>query len=94
MFRIIDKETKLFLRDDLYYNEEAEEALDVEPAQGLYKPKWDGEKWIEGATQEEIDKIKNVPQEPAPEEFEKSQAEERFKSLEEMVLNIALGGMM
>ena len=94
MLRIIDKETKLFLRDDLYYNEEVEEALDVEPAQGLCKPKWDGEKWVEGATQEEVDNIKNVPQEPTPEEKEKEQLKQRIDSLEETILNLALGGMM
>lgn len=26
---------------------------------GLYKPKWTGEKWIEGATAEEIEKLNN-----------------------------------
>lgn len=27
---------------------------------GFYRPKWNGEKWIEGATQEEIDKINKI----------------------------------
>ncbi|EON72258.1 hypothetical protein [Lysinibacillus sphaericus] len=31
---------------------------------GLFKPKWNGVKWIEGATQEEIDEITKV--EPSP----------------------------
>lgn len=26
----------------------------------FYKPRWDGEKWIEGATQQEIDKINKM----------------------------------
>lgn len=26
----------------------------------FYKPKWDGEKWIEGATQEEIEEINKI----------------------------------
>ena len=51
MKRIIDKETGLFIRDDFTFNEETEIGLDVEPAQGLYQPKWDGEKWVEGATE-------------------------------------------
>lgn len=47
LLRIIDKTTKLFLRDDFYYDDETELGLDVEPSQGLIQPKWDGEKWVE-----------------------------------------------
>ena len=47
ILRIIDKETQLFMRDDFTFDEETELGLDVAPAQGLYVPKWDGEKWIE-----------------------------------------------
>lgn len=36
---------------------------------GLYKPKWDGEKWVEGLTQEEIEEIKNTPKIPTTEEL-------------------------
>jgi hypothetical protein len=56
MKRIIDKTTNLFLRDDLTFDEETEIALDVKPASGLYKPKWDSENltWIEGLTDEEL----------------------------------------
>ena len=65
ILRIIDKETHLFIRDDFTFDEETEIGLDVEPAQGLYVQKWDGEKWVEGATQEEIDELtKPKPQEP------------------------------
>lgn len=63
MKRIIDKETSIFLRDDTTWDEETEIALDVEPAQGLYIPKWDGE-WIEGASQEYIDSLKPMETEP------------------------------
>ena len=59
MLRIIDKQTQLFLRDDFTFDAETEIGLDVAPAQGLYVPKWDGEKWIEtGQVQE------STPQEP------------------------------
>lgn len=47
MLRIIDKKTKLFIRDDFTFDEETEIGLGVEPAQGLYAPKWDGTQWIE-----------------------------------------------
>ena len=58
IYRIIDKETKLFIRDDFEYNEEIEIGLDVEPSQGLFQPKWNGQEWVEGATQEYIDGLK------------------------------------
>ena len=48
MKRIIDKETKLFIRDDFDYNSETEIGLDVKPAQGFYLPRWNGAEWVEG----------------------------------------------
>ena len=40
ILRIIDKETKIFLRDDFTFDKETEIGLDVEPSQGLILPKW------------------------------------------------------
>ena len=92
MFRIIDKQTQLFIRDDFTYDEDVEYGLNTEPAQGLYKPKWSGEisedeegnitvsdgEWVEGATQEEIDELtKPQPQEPT--------IEERLEQIEELL---------
>ena len=83
MIRIIDKKTKIFIRDDFTYDADIEYGLNIEPAQGLHKPKWSGEifedeegnitvgegEWVEGATQEEIDELtKPQPQEPTIEE--------------------------
>ena len=68
ILRIIDKQTKLFLRDDFTFDEETEIGLEVEPSQGLYLPKWNGESWEEGATQEYIGNLKPEPQEPSIEE--------------------------
>ena len=83
MLRIIDKEAHLFIRDDFTFNPETELALDVKPAQGLYKPKWDGEKWVEGATQEEIDELtKNQPNEPT--------IEERLAQTEELLQTVTM----
>ena len=86
MKRIIDKETKLFIRDDFTFDEETEIGLDVEPAQGLYQPRWSGEAWEEGATQDHIDSLKAQaePQEPS--------LEERIQALEVMELERILGG--
>ena len=53
ILRIINKQG-YFIRDDFTFDEETEIGLDVEASQGLYLPKWDGEKWVEGATQDYI----------------------------------------
>ena len=86
MKRIIDRETNLFLRDDFEFNPETEIGLDVEPAQGLYQPLWNGTAWVEGATQEYINNLKAQaePQEPS--------LEERIQALEVMELERILGG--
>ena len=69
LLRIINKQTNFFIRDDFTFDEETEIGLDTEPSQGLYKPKWDGDRWVEGATQEEIDELtKPQPHEPTIEE--------------------------
>ena len=80
LLRIIDKETNLFIRDDFEFDEETEIGLDVEPAQGLYKPKWNGEKWVEGATQEEIDELTKQQQQQ-----HELTIEERLKQIEELL---------
>ena len=41
ILRIIEKETKVFLRDDFTFDQETEIGLNVEPSQGLIKPTWD-----------------------------------------------------
>ena len=83
ILRIIDKQTNLFIRDDFTYDEETEIGLDVTPAQGLYIPKWDGDKWVEGATQEEIDELtKPQPHEPT--------IEERLEQTEELLQTVTM----
>ena len=85
MKRIIDKQTNLFLRDDFSFDEQTEIAITVTPAQGLYRPKWDGEQWVEDMTAEEIEALKAhaEPQEPT--------VAERLESLEMLMVDI-LGG--
>ena len=70
MLRIINKQTGVFLRDDFTFDKNTEIGLEVDPAQGFYHPKWDGEKWVEGLTETEIMTIKNqsVEQQPTIEE--------------------------
>ena len=86
ILRIIDKETKNFLRDDFTFDEEVEIGLDVEPAQGLYIPKWNGESWEEGATQEYIDSLKAQVEPIEPTESE------RLEALEMLMVDILGGG--
>lgn len=81
--RIIDKQTKLFIRDDFEFNPVTEIGLEVAPSQGLYISKWNGEAWEEGATQEYIDSLKTQA-EPS--------LEERIQALEVMELERILGG--
>ena len=93
MKRIIDKQTNIFIRDDFTFDEEKEIGLDVEASQGLYLPKWDGEKWVEGATQEYIDGLKvEVPHETLNLEEKVLEHEEKIVTLEE-TLDVLFGGV-
>ena len=76
MKRIIDKETKLFIRDDFNFNPETEIGLEVEPAQGFYWPKWNGTEWVEGG--EPLPIPDPIPYKPT--------SDERLDSLEEVML--------
>ena len=40
LYMIIDKQTKLFLRDDFVWNPETEEAISTPCPQGLNQPMW------------------------------------------------------
>lgn len=94
ILRIIDKQTHLFLRDDFTFDEETEIGLNVEPAQGLYKPKWNDTEWVEGLSEEEINELKKPqPIEPTLEErleLIKTQNELALAELAEVIL----GGML
>lgn len=62
--------------------------LNVKPSSGLYKPKWDGEKWIEGATAEYIDEVDNLKEGAEPTDSE------RIADLENTVSEIIMGGVL
>ena len=83
LFRKIDVLTGIFVEDVLFevhpvlVDSKGNQQLDpqyveVEPSQGLYIPKWNGESWEEGATQEYIDSLNPVPQELPLEEKNRS----------------------
>lgn len=86
MLRIIDKETKLFIRDDFIFDTEMEIGLEVAPSQGLYIPKWNGETWEEGATKEYIETMKAQAETQEPTESE------RLEALEMLMVDILGGG--
>lgn len=72
-------ETGLVIDED----EEIPEGYYLQPVYGenqpsLYKPKWNGETWIEGATQEEIDELRQQSTLPT--------LEERIGALEQYAL--------
>lgn len=53
--------------------------ISIDPPHGLFKAKWTGTEWIEGATQEEIDELTKA--EPSPPTME-----QRVTELENMIL--------
>lgn len=86
--RIIDKETKIWLRDDYVFDEETEMGIDLEIQQPPIKaesyicPMWDGEKWVQNVE----------PPEPEIEPQEPTETE-RIEALEQALLEIVLGGV-
>ena len=71
--------TKLFIRDDLVFNQDTEEAINAPPVDAKYKARWNGEEWEEAGS----------PPEPQPQEPTES---ERLEALETMELERILGG--
>ena len=86
MKRIIDKTTNLFIRDDFDFYAETEIGLEVEPSQGLYRPKWNGTAWEESLTLAEIEAIKAQAEPPEPTQSD------RIEALEMLMLDVLGGG--
>lgn len=63
--RIIDN-NGMFLRDDIIYNTETENAIEVDSPQGLWKPRWNGTVWEESLSLAEIEAIKAQTTPPEP----------------------------
>ena len=79
LYRVIDKNTGIFRRDDFWFNELIEFGLDVQGSQGYYLPKWyfELETWVEGLSAEEIALIVNQPtEEPIEARVEKLELEQ------------------
>ena len=69
MYRKID-ENGMFIEDTFEIDVENPQLyIEGDVPQGFYLPKWDGEKWVEGMAQAEIDLLKsNVTAQPTIEE--------------------------
>ena len=79
--RIID-ESGLFI-EDAFVDELNEHTIDTPCPSGFYKPRWSGDKWVEGTTQEEIDELtKPQPHEPT--------VEERLEQTEELLKTVTM----
>lgn len=63
----IDLETGLFIESVLPI-EVGKDIIEIICPSGFVLPKWDGTKWVEGKTQDEIDVIKGVVPEPTLQE--------------------------
>jgi hypothetical protein len=60
--------------------------------EGFYRPKWDGEKWVEGLSQEEIEQLKQQNQ-PQPSEVEllkqeNAELKQRLEAAESAIIAI------
>ena len=88
--RIIDEQG--YFIEDAFVEELTEFTIEQECPQGFYLPKWDGEKWVEGKTQEEIDLIKaSIVVEPTIEE-RVTNTETKVVTIEE-VIDVLVGGV-
>lgn len=66
--RIVD-ENGLFI-EDAFVDELTEFTIETPCPSGFYKPKWNGEKWVEGLSEEEIAEItKPSVQEPTETDY-------------------------
>ena len=82
--RIIDEQG--FFLEDGFVEDLTEFTIETPCPAGFYRPKWNGEKWVEGLTQEEIAELtKPVPQEPT--------VEERLQMAEDTIMFMLMGGM-
>lgn len=67
--------------------------------EGFYKPKWNGTKYVEGLTQEEIEEIKNIVSEPTEEEKLEQLATQLYEQQKQIELSqealdfMIMGGM-
>ena len=81
----IDSETGLYI-EVVHPLETGDDIIETPSTESFYLPKWNGETWEEGATQEYINNLKAQaePQEPTE--------SERLEALEMLMVDILGGG--
>ncbi|HBD63506.1 MAG TPA: hypothetical protein DC038_03620 [Clostridiales bacterium] len=84
---------KDFDEDGNCTEELSENITTVDPPNGLYKHKWTGSEWIEGLSQEEIDEINNVPQEPAEVEMLRLEQAQANAEIIDLIMVLMMGGV-
>lgn len=78
---IIDNEGYLVESKFINESEKDDKCVLIGFETGFYKPKWDGSSWVEGATEEEIEKLNNqIECKPC--------LEERITELENVILSL------
>jgi len=87
--RIIDSNG--FFVEDAFVDELTEFTIETPCPDGFYLPKWDGEKWVEGMAQEEIDALKNQSA-PEPSLDERVGTVESKTATIEETLDVIFGG--
>lgn len=81
--KLID-ENGMFI-EDAFVTELSDFTIETPCPSGFYRPRWNGEEWVEGLTQQEIDELNNRPSFPS--------LEERLQQAEDTILFLLMGGM-
>lgn len=97
--KVDDYEYPIYRNEEVHYEEEdvigykgvydiPDNATEIPLPQSNWKPVWNGEKWIETITQEELDEL-NKPQIPQPSELDelKKQQELMQQALDELIIS-------
>jgi hypothetical protein len=84
----------VIVKDD---EELGEKLIETPIPEGLFSPRWDGEKWVEGLTSEEIEQLKQQNQ-PQPSELdllkqENAELKERIELMQAALDDLILGGI-
>jgi hypothetical protein len=66
----------------------ANDLVEMVIQEGFYKPKFDGQKWVEGLTQSEIETLRSQPQPKSELEELKLQQELMQKALDDIIFSV------
>lgn len=89
--RLIDENG--FFIEDTFVENLTRYTIETPCPGGFHRPKWEGEKWIEGVTQEELDELNSIPVPLSETEQIRLEMARSNAEMFEMMLNM-LGGVM